>query len=213
MTNNDFKENLKYSSYTNPEQQDLLDTFISVLDEYEKNNSYENREFLCYLTSAIYLTYKKLYPQLSIYIPFRIKSDMSFIQNIQKEFEQEKMKNIYSEKNFDAFPLVKDMSGIKIILNDINFSLPSTPESEELFNDPEIKELMGNFDNIDNTKYLDNEESETNKKKYNRRENFELIHKIDHYIHSPIKNGKQYFELKKELLYRIIAISPNIGLK
>lgn len=201
MTSNNFKNNLKYN-YTNPDQQSMVDKFICILDEYEKNNSYENREFLCYLTSAIYLTYKKLYPQFSIYIPFRTKSDMSCIQNIQKEFNQEKMKNIDSEKPFDDFPIIKDMSGIRIILNDINFSLPSTPESEELFNNPEIKELMGDNDNINSTRNLNN------KKKYNRRENFELIHKIDYYIHSPIKNGKEYFELKKELLSRIIAIAP-----
>ena len=79
MTNNNFKNNLKYN-YANEDQQSMIDKFIGILDEYGKNNSYENREFLCYLTSAIYLTYKKLYPQLSIYIPFRTKSDMSCIK-------------------------------------------------------------------------------------------------------------------------------------
>ncbi len=192
MTNNNFKNNLKYN-YANEDQQSMIDKFIGILDEYGKNNSYENREFLCYLTSAIYLTYKKLYPQLSIYIPFRTKSDMSCIQNIQKEFDQEKMKNIDSKKPFDDFPIIKDMSGIRIVLNDINFSLPSTPESEQLFNDPEIKTLMGNSkDDYD----------------YNRRKNFDFVNKVDSYLYSPIKNAKQYFELKMELLDRIIAITP-----
>lgn len=194
MTDNNFKDNLKYSrTYTNPDQIDIQEKFMSILDEYQKSNSFENREFLCYLTAAIYLTYRKLYPQLSIYIPFRTKSDMSCIQNIQKEFSKY-IKNTEMQTPFNTFPIIKDMSGLKIVLNDINFSLPSTPESDELFNDPEIKEIMG---------YDDNEN------KYSRRKNFELINKIDNYIYSPIKNGKQYFELKKELLDRIIKITPS----
>ena len=192
MSDNDFKNNLKYFRvYKNPDQQDINDKLMSLLDEYQKNNSFENREFLCYLTSAIFLTYKKMYPQLSIYIPFRTKSDMSFMKNISKEFEkfikdEDKIQNNDSQTSFDPFPVEKDISALRITLDNINFSLPSTPESEALFNDPKIRELMGN--------------DEENENMYSRNKNFEFLNKIENYIQSPIQNGKQYYELKQELL-------------
>ena len=60
MEKNDFKNRIQYS---NPEQQEIHEKFMNLLDAYQKDNSFENREFLCYLTAAIYLTYKKLFPQ------------------------------------------------------------------------------------------------------------------------------------------------------
>lgn len=184
MANNDFKESLRYPrTYDNPEQQDLNEKFMSLLDEYEKNNSFENREFLCYLTSAIFLTYKKLYPQLVIYIPFRTKSDASYIKNIQKEVE----KFTDSKEPFDISPITKDISGIRIVLDNINFSLPPKGKSQELFNDPEISELLESSKN--NFKFIEEE--------------------LEIYLKSPIQTGKKYFELKKELLERIVTITPS----
>lgn len=199
MADNDFKDSLKYPRvYSNPEQRDIQEKLTALLDEYQKSNSFENREFLCYLTAAIFLTYKKLYPQLSIYIPFRTKSDTSYIKNIQKEFIKF-MTNMDSKTSFDTSPILKDVSGIRIVLDNINFSLPSTEKSKELFNDHEIKKLLGNTDDEDKNK---------NEKKYTRRENLDFADKIDNYTQSPIRNGKQYFELKKELLERIVKITP-----
>lgn len=195
MADNDFKNNLKYPRvYTNSDQQDMNKKFMSLLDEYPRNNSFENREFLCYLTASIFLTYKKLYPQLSIYIPFRTKSDISFMKNISKEVGKF-VKDKDSKDSFDISPIEKDISALRIILDNINFSLPTTPESEVLFNDTEIKNLMGT--------------DEENKNKYSRSKNFEFLNKVDNYIQSPIQNGKQYYELKKELLERIIKIIPH----
>lgn len=194
MANNDFKNSLKYPrTYTIAEQQDISDRIWPLLDIYQKNNSFENREFMCYLSSAIFLTCKKLYPQLSIYIPFRIKSDISYMKNILKEFSKYAL-NIESKDPFDIFPIEKDISGLRIVLDNINFSLPSTPESEALFNDPEIKKLVGGNDE--------------NKNEYSRHKNFDFINRVEDYIQSPIKSGKQYFEFKKELLERIIKITP-----
>lgn len=203
MANNNFKEGLKYPRiYSNPEQQDIQEKLTRLLDEYQTNNSFENREYLCYLSAAIFLTYKKLYPQLSIYIPFRIKGDISYMQNISKEFRKF-IQNLDSKVSFDTFAIEKDISALKIVLDNINFSLPSTPESDALFNDLEIRKLMGNSeeDKKKNTKEY--------KKTYSRHENFNFVDEVNDYIQSPIKNGKQYFELKKELLERIIKITPS----
>ncbi len=182
MQNNDFKSRIK--NFSMPEQKDINDKFMYLLDRYLENNSFENREFLCYLTSAIFLTYKKLYPQLSIYIPFRIKADISFIKNVKKELALY-ISNTNLNTTFDPTPIEKDISGIRIILNDINLSLPQTKESAMLFHNPEIHNLYVESAN-----------------------NFNFVDKVDDYIYSTIHNGKTYFELKKELLKRIIEITP-----
>ena len=182
MEKNDFKNRIQYS---NPEQQEIHEKFMNLLDAYQKDNSFENREFLCYLTAAIYLTYKKLFPQLSIYIPFRTKGDISYIKNIQKEFPKCILEN-NSEETFNITPIVKDISGIRIILDNINFSLPIKGQSSQLLSDPEIKELLTCSQN-----------------------DYNLVNKIQEYIQSSIKNGEKYFEYKKIILERIINITPS----
>ncbi len=194
MADNDFKENLKYPrTYNTSEQQDMQEKLMHLIDEYQKNNSFENREFLCYLTSAIFLSYKKLFPQLNIYIPFRTKSDNSFIKNIQKEAAKY-AKNTDSD-SFDIFPIENDISALRVVIDNINFTLPSTPESEALFNDSEIQELIG--------------DNEGNTNEYSRRKNFDFVNKVNDFINSPLQDGKQYLELKQELLNRIIKITPS----
>ena len=178
MPDNDFKSTIKV------EQENLNKKFNSLLDTYKKNNSYENREFLCYLSAAIFLIYREKYPQLSKYILFRTKSDMSFIRNVQKEFIKY-MTDGKENEDFNMDSIEKDLSGIRLVLNNINFSLPETDESRELFNDPKIKELQKQY-----------------------RENLDFADKVDDYINASVYSGKEYYKLKIELLKRIIDITP-----
>ena len=184
----DFKNRIRYK---NPEQQAIHEQMFHLMDEYKKNNSIDNREFLCYLTASIYLTYKKLFPQLSIYIPFRTKSDLSFIQNIQKEFS-EYIHDIDDTGPFDETSVTKDISGIKIILDDINPSRPAQGESELILSDPEIQKLSPN--------YKENPEDISHN---------EFIEQVHEYLTSPIYDGKEYYTLKKELLGRILKTTPS----
>lgn len=48
---NNFKEQYKYPL---PEQYDLYKKMHSVIDTYSENNSFENREYMCYLAAAIF---------------------------------------------------------------------------------------------------------------------------------------------------------------
>lgn len=181
------KENIFKKKYKLDEQKKLENKFYALIEEYEKNNSVENREFLCYLTSAIFLTYKKLFPQLDIYIPFRTKSDISFIQNIQKEFD------IYIEENnkneeWNTFDTIKDLSAIKIILSNINFSTPPNDNSIDLFEDEKIKRL------------------------YNKsQDNHKFIEEVEKFLKSPIKARKDYMKLREDILTRIVDpdVTPN----
>ena len=181
MKDNNFKDKIKY---TNPDQQDINNKMMALLNEYQKDNSFKNREFLCYLTAAIFLTYKKQFPQLNIYIPFRTKGDTSFMNNIPKEFS----KYIFdtdSTEPFDTSSITKDISGIKIVLDNINVHLPAKGKSTELLNDPEIKQLLSNAES--NTK---------------------LLHEVEEYIQSSIQNGESYFKYKKDILKRIVELTP-----
>lgn len=181
MKDNDFKDRIKY---TNPEQQDIHNKMMSLLDEYQKNNSFDNREFLCYLTAAIFLTYKKQFPQLGIYIPFRTKGDTSFMNNIPKEFSKY-IFDIDSIESFDTSSITKDISGIRIVLDNVNILLPAKGQSTELLNDPEIKQLLS--------------EAESNTK---------LLNEVEEYIQASIQNGESYFKYKKDILERIVQITP-----
>lgn len=179
--NNDFKNRIKY---TNPDQIKVYEKISSLIDSYEQANSKENREFLCYLSAAIFLTYKKLFPQLSIYISFRTKSDLSFIKNIQKEFSGY-ISDINSNEEWDLFGTVKDLSAFRIILNDINYSIPPTKELEQLYNDKDIKKLLKVTTSNSN-----------------------LINKVNKYLVAPIHTRKKYVELKYEILKKLSNITP-----
>ena len=177
-----FKENIHCD--ITKEQEKLAAKMFTLLDEYEENNSFENREFLCYLTAAIFLVYKEKYPQLAKYLLFRTKSDMSFIKNIQKEFI--KFITIDTQNNqFDISAVDKDISGIKLVLDNINYSLPATAESRELFGLPDIKKL-----------------------RKQSKDNLDFIDTVEEFISSPFHNSRAFYEFQLELLQRIIKITP-----
>ena len=87
-------------------------------DEYIKANSPEAKEYLCYLTAAIYLTYQRMYPDLSIYIPFRFKSIGSYMKNANKEAGN--LSNTDESKMFEK--MTADIMGATIVLDHIKSS-------------------------------------------------------------------------------------------
>lgn len=144
--NNKFKDSLKAD--INPSKEFLDNQLNSLLDNYLNQNSIKARQYFSYLICAIYLTYRELYPDLSIYIPFRIKSDSSFIKNIQKEFvkgiNSVDFKNPLYATEYDAlknqFSLDKattDINAATIVLSHIKSSLKSNIE----YISPEIEAL------------------------------------------------------------------------
>ena len=90
MSKKDFKEKLQVD--VPPIEnilKDITTSFKELLDKYEQSNSFKNREFLVYLSSAIFLVYKEKFPQIATYLLFRTKSDLSFIDNLKKEFKND----------------------------------------------------------------------------------------------------------------------------
>ncbi len=187
MSDNEFKDSLKVQEI----QRNLQKEGMALLDQYEESNSFESREFLCYLTSAIYLTTKRLFPQLNIYIPFRTKSDISYMKNIKKEFPKAIMKSQDLTEDLDLSSLQKDISGIRLVLDDINDSRPATGESAQILNDPEIQKLSPFYK--ENPKDISS---------------IEFIKEVESYLYSPIKSSKEYYRLRKDLLGKILEATP-----
>ena len=187
MPDNEFKVSLKVQEI----QRKLQKEGISLLNQYEESNSFESREFLCYLTSAIYLTTKRLFPQLNIYIPFRTKSDISYLKNIKKEFPKAIMESEDLTEDLDLSSLQKDISGIRIVLDDINDSRPATGESAQILNDPDIQKLSPFY-----------------KENPNDVSCIEFIKEVEHYLYSPIKSSKEYYRLRRDLLSKILESTP-----
>ncbi len=66
------------------EQEEMHNVLLSYLDTYEDKNSIKAKKYLCYLTAAIYLTYRKMYPNLVTRIPFRTKADSELYEKYSK---------------------------------------------------------------------------------------------------------------------------------
>ena len=179
---NDFKDRLHYPIDIK-EQQKILDNSIGELaDQFIKSNTVENREFLSYLTAAIYLTYKELYPNLSIYIPFRIKSDHSFMQNIKKEIpnsieklSKEDVNNL--EDLFDTEKISDDISAATIVLDHLKTS--------------DEKNLDYSNELID----------ELSKK---RSKNLFFIENLESRLKDGFTDEEEYYSIKRELLERLV---------
>lgn len=134
------------------QQEFLEDTMFSLMDSYLDKNSQEAREYLCYLTAAIYITYREKYEDLVTRIPFRTKGDISYIRNMQKETinniqnlsTPRKSKHIdlkYLKKKFDTFPILKDIQGMTVVLDSFRRDI-TLPRNNCMFKSPLIHELI-----------------------------------------------------------------------
>ena len=188
MSKEDFKKSIQVDSKPsmNEVQKEVETAFLQLLDKYEDNNSFKHREFLVYLASAIFLVYKEKFPQISTYLLFRTKSDLSFINNLKKEFDKS-FSNSKEEFHLNSDSIVKDISGIRLVLDSVKESnVSKSPEAASLLNsNPEISNLYQKV-----------------------KENYRFKDKVDEYLSSATHGSKEYYSLKLELLRRLKDISP-----
>ena len=187
MSKKDFKEELQVDVPPIENiQKDITTSFKELLDKYEQSNSFKNREFLVYLSSAIFLVYKEKFPQIATYLLFRTKSDLSFIVNLKKEF-----KNDFFDSNENFFlnqdAIEKDISGIRLVLDTIKESniSKSNENPNSLYSSPKIAELYKEV-----------------------KENYRFKDKVEEYISSAYHGSKEYYSLMLELLRRLKEITP-----
>ena len=165
---NNFKHSLKFTTHDiSTQQKEMKQFFHGLNDKYLDANSLESKEYFSYLASAIYLTCKDLYPDLSIYIPFRIKSDNSTQKNYPKEFHSGITEKYNSQENeLDLTELVKDFLAATVVLDHVKNSRKTNVEyvSNNIDEYRKLKEEILDFVNdadeelndfIDEKKYIE----------------------------------------------------------
>lgn len=151
MNKSDFKSSLQFTNTDITSQQKEINNYFAELnDQYLKANSLEVKEYCSYLIAAIFLTYKRMYPDLSIYIPFRIKSDNSSIKNYSKELNKSIMEKYDPQKNeLDLSGISKDFIAATVVLDHVKTSRKTKTEylSPEISRLRKLKEDILNFVN------------------------------------------------------------------
>ena len=142
----------------------IKDKILSTIEHWHMHNSKESEEEIRDIASAFYITAKRLYPELNIYIPGRTKSTKSSVYNLSKEITKSLSSLIPSNKEegisdkdlqeqFDLQNANTDFSALTIVLDHTDDTIhfdKLDPKSVELLNLRRIKE-----DNIDFLHYLE----------------------------------------------------------
>ena len=179
MNRSDFKSSLQFTNTDITSQRKEINNYFAELnDQYLKANSLEVKEYCSYLIAAIFLTYKRMYPDLSIYIPFRIKSDNSSIKNYSKELNKSIMEKYDPQKNeLDLSGISKDFIAATVVLDHVKTSRKTKTE----YLSPEISRLRKLKEDILN-----------------------FVNKTDDILENELIDEKKYMDLKKDILKRII---------
>ena len=155
-----FLELIKSSNQDiNRAQNFIKNKILDILDEWHLNNSKDSEEENRDIAGAFYITARKLYPDLNIYIPGRIKSAKSSISNIEKETKESLLSlypsDIHSglsnediEQQFKIDNATTDFSGLTVVLTNTDDTLhfdKSDPRSVEILKLRKIRKDNINF--------------------------------------------------------------------
>lgn len=144
---NKFKNSIKVNIDISQECKETVKNALNKsIDNYINLNTPEGKEYMCYLMAAIYLEFQKMYPDLSIYIPFRFKSKDSYIKNVNKETANKS--SFTEEEIFEK--MTADIMGATIVLDHIK----SSRKPRIKYSSDKIQEL---FDIKDENKKIINE--------------------------------------------------------
>ena len=141
---NEFKDSIKINM--DEYKTAVKNALIKSNDRYIDLESQEAKEYMCYLMGAIYFEYQRLYPDLSIYIPFRFKSMESYMKNFNKEAANPSLHT--EDEIFEK--TTADTIGATIVLDHIN----SSRKPNNHYSSDKIQEL---FDIKDENKKIINE--------------------------------------------------------
>lgn len=183
------KDFSKQSQLINDAISDLLSTYYEQTTPHGQKNS-------DYLASAIYLIYKKLYPDLSIIIPGRKKGQKSLTDNIDKELNNA-LKNIEPANIKDG-----------IVLSDMEKHIISSEDNPKNFTDKtnsDISAITIVLNHMDPSIYFDEndpENAEILKLKKQRNENLKFVHSLRKYLNENdiFMTQEEYFQAYINLL-------------
>lgn len=182
------------------EEQKFIDDSVSnVYYNYYGQTTPHGQKNSDYLGSAIYLIYRKLYPELSITEPERKKGEKSFTDNVHKELN-------HSVKN-----MVPADIETGITLSDIKKHIISNPENKNNFTDKVTADISGMtivLNHVDDSIYFDESDPENEemlKLKKQRNKNLKFIHSIKRYLNENdiFMTQEEYFQIYIQLLQRL----------
>lgn len=117
----------------------LREKILLYKDAFQGHNLPEIKEYINYLVAAFFIKCKDYYPTLSIYIPFRTKSAMSFNRNIDKETTNQFIRT--EDLLLDDDKVISDLSAITIVLDHINPTI-NINENYNYNDNPETSKLL-----------------------------------------------------------------------
>lgn len=181
-------------------QKDFVNSAVSnLLEQYYQQTSPHAQQNSNYLSSAIYLIYRELNPELSISISGREKGRKSFNDNATKELNKG-IRNILP-------------SNVKtgITLSDMQNHIVSNSENPNNFTDKTNADFSGFtivLNHIDDALHLDEndpENAELLKLKKQATENLRFLHSVKNYlsINDDFLSQEEYFQIYIELLQHL----------
>ena len=179
------------SSDIKKDQEIIKSRIMDTIDHWESHNTEsameENRDIL----GALYIAANKQYPEMSIYVPGRVKSMRSSITNIAKE-TQNSLKNVLPkdiekgtttaeiEEEFKMDKANTDFTGFTIVLNNTDDTMhfdKADPKTKELL---ELRKL--------------------------RDDNMKFLHSLENFLEENENNfftSQELYQIKMELLMRL----------
>ncbi len=177
----------------------IKDATTNLVNQYYQQTTPHAQKNSDYLGSAIYLVFRKLYPELSTSVYKREKGFKSFNDNMHKELNKN-VKNI----------IPNDVK-TGITLSDMEKQILSNPENPNNFTDKTNDDFSGItivLSHVDGTIYFDENDPENIdilKLKKQKDENLRFMHSVKKYLNENdiFMTQEEYFQVYIELLYRL----------
>lgn len=177
----------------------IRDAIIQLSDAYYNQVSPHGQQNLDYVSSAIYLIFRKIAPELSITEPNRGKGFNSFLFNIHKELNKGLQKTVPHDIE------------IGITLDDLKKNIVSNSENPNNFTDKTNADFSGItivLNQIDDSIYFDENDPENTELlilKKQRNDNVKFTHSIKKYLNENdiFLTQEEYFQIYIELLRRL----------
>ena len=195
----DFIENPINAEDFTKQQKLIKDTVLKLSDTYYNQVNPHGQQNSDYISSAIYLIYKKINPGLSITIPGREKGLKSFDDNMHKELNKGLQNTMPSDIKTG------------ITLSDMEKQIVSNTDNPNNFTDKTNSDFSGItivLNHIDDTMYFDENDPENDeiiKLRKQRNHNLKFVHSLQKYLlaNDIFLTQEEYFQIYIELLHRL----------
>lgn len=195
----DFIENPINAKEFSKQQNLIKEAVHNLAYEYYQQTTPHGQKNSNYLSSAIYLIYRKLYPEFSTSIPERKKGEKSFNDNMHKEL------------NNSIINIVPTDIKTGITFSDMEKHIVSNPDNKKNFTDKtnsDISAITIVLNYVDDSIYFDESDPENEeilKLKKQKNDNLKFMHSVKRYLNENdiFMTQEEYFQIYIQLLQRL----------